>query len=108
MLDEKTGKDFSVRRERIRRRMKALAPVFDIDVLTYAIIEQSHALDPAPSTATLLRDSLQRSNLTKNFRETPYPVRKRGVRDGGMCEIPKPQVVNNHEQDVRFRWLGGE
>jgi hypothetical protein len=37
-LDEKTGKDFSFRREWIRRRMEALASVFGIDVLTYAIM----------------------------------------------------------------------
>lgn len=37
-VDEKTGKDFSFRREWIRRRMEALASVFGIDVLTYAIM----------------------------------------------------------------------
>ncbi len=37
-VDEKTGKDFSYRREWIRRRMEALASVFGIDVLTYAIM----------------------------------------------------------------------
>ena len=37
-MDEKTGKDFSFRREWIRRRMEALASVFGIDVLTYAIM----------------------------------------------------------------------
>ena len=37
-VDEKTGKDYSFRREWIRRRMEALASVFGIDVLTYAIM----------------------------------------------------------------------
>ncbi|MCA9193832.1 MAG: hypothetical protein KDB03_18800 [Planctomycetales bacterium] len=37
-VDEKTGKDYSYRREWIRRRMEALASVFGIDVLTYAIM----------------------------------------------------------------------
>jgi hypothetical protein len=37
-VDEKSGKDFSFRREWIRRRMEALASVFAIDVLTYAIM----------------------------------------------------------------------
>lgn len=37
-VDEKTGKDFSFRREWIRRRLEALASVFGIDVLTYAIM----------------------------------------------------------------------
>ncbi len=37
-VDEKSGKDFSFRREWIRRRMEALASVFGIDVLTYAIL----------------------------------------------------------------------
>jgi len=37
-VDEKSGKDFSFRREWIRRRMEALASVFGIDVLTYAIM----------------------------------------------------------------------
>jgi hypothetical protein len=37
-FDEKTGKDFSFRREWIRRRMEALASVFGVDVLTYAIM----------------------------------------------------------------------
>ncbi len=37
-IDEKTGRDFSFRQEWIRRRMEALASVFGIDVLTYAIL----------------------------------------------------------------------
>ena len=37
-VDEKSGADFSFRREWIRRRMEALASVFGIDVLTYAIL----------------------------------------------------------------------
>lgn len=37
-VDEKSGKDFSFRREWIRRRMEGLASVFGIDVLTYAIM----------------------------------------------------------------------
>ncbi|HBJ38364.1 MAG TPA: hypothetical protein DDZ51_27150, partial [Planctomycetaceae bacterium] len=37
-VDDKTGKDFSFRREWIRRRMEALASVFGIDVLTYAVM----------------------------------------------------------------------
>ena len=37
-VDEKSGKDFSFRREWIRRRMESLASVFGIDVLTYAIM----------------------------------------------------------------------
>lgn len=37
-VDEKTGKDFSYRREWIRRRMESLASVFGVDVLTYAIM----------------------------------------------------------------------
>ncbi len=37
-LDQKTGVDFSFRREWIRRRMEALASVFGLDVLTYAIL----------------------------------------------------------------------
>ena len=36
--DEKTGRDYSKRREWIRRRMEALASCFGIDVLTYAIM----------------------------------------------------------------------
>ncbi len=35
--DDRTGIDDSFRREWIRRRMEALASVFGIDVLTYAI-----------------------------------------------------------------------
>jgi len=37
-LDEKTGQDYSYRREWIRRRLESLASVFAIDVLTYAIM----------------------------------------------------------------------
>jgi hypothetical protein len=37
-FDEKSGVDFSFRREWIRRRMEALASVFGVDVLTYAIL----------------------------------------------------------------------
>ena len=37
-VDDKTGKDFLFLREWIRRRMEALASVFGIDVLTYAIL----------------------------------------------------------------------
>jgi REP element-mobilizing transposase RayT len=37
-LDEVSGKDYSFRREWIRRRFEALASVFAIDVLTYAIL----------------------------------------------------------------------
>ena len=37
-VDDKTGNDFSFRREWIRRRMESLASVFGIDVLTYAIL----------------------------------------------------------------------
>lgn len=37
-IDEKSGKDYSFRREWIRRRLEALASVFGIDVLTYAIM----------------------------------------------------------------------
>jgi len=37
-IDDKTGKDFSFRREWIRRRMESLASVFAMDVLTYAIL----------------------------------------------------------------------
>jgi hypothetical protein len=36
--DAETGRDFSFRREWIRRRMEALASVFGVDVLTYAIL----------------------------------------------------------------------
>ena len=36
--DDRTGIDFSFRREWIRRRMEALASVFGVDVLTYAIM----------------------------------------------------------------------
>jgi len=36
--DNKAGKDFSFRREWIRRRIESLASVFGIDVLTHAII----------------------------------------------------------------------
>ena len=37
-IDDKTGQDYSHRREWIRRRMESLASVFAIDVLTYAIM----------------------------------------------------------------------
>ena len=37
-VDPVTGQDFGFRREWIRRRMEALASVFGIDVLTYAIM----------------------------------------------------------------------
>jgi hypothetical protein len=37
-VDDLTGKDYSFRREIIRRRMEALASVFAIDVLTYAVM----------------------------------------------------------------------
>ena len=37
-VDPVSGKDFSFRREWIRRRMEALASVFGIDVLTYAVM----------------------------------------------------------------------
>jgi hypothetical protein len=37
-IDEKSGIDYSFRREWIRRRMEALASVFGVDVLTYAIL----------------------------------------------------------------------
>jgi REP element-mobilizing transposase RayT len=37
-FDDKTGQDFSYRREWIRRRMESLASVFAIDLLTYAIM----------------------------------------------------------------------
>ncbi|QEF99555.1 hypothetical protein Mal15_36200 [Stieleria maiorica] len=37
-VDPQTGKDYGFRREWIRRRMEALASVFGVDVLTYAIL----------------------------------------------------------------------
>ncbi len=37
-VDKVTGKDYGFRREWIRRRMEALASVFAVDVLTYAIL----------------------------------------------------------------------
>ncbi|WP_044256991.1 transposase, partial [Rhodopirellula sp. SWK7] len=37
-VDAATGKDYSFRKEWIRRRMEALASVFGIDVLSYAIM----------------------------------------------------------------------
>jgi len=37
-VDEKTGQDYSYRREWIRRRLESLASVFAVDVLTYAIM----------------------------------------------------------------------
>ncbi len=37
-MDRETGKDFGFRREWIRRRMEALASVFGVDVLTYAVL----------------------------------------------------------------------
>jgi len=37
-LDEKTGQDYSYRRDWIRRRLESLASVFAIDLLTYAIM----------------------------------------------------------------------
>lgn len=37
-VDEKTGKDFSFRREWIRKRMESLVSVFAVDVLSYAIL----------------------------------------------------------------------
>ena len=36
--DEVTGRDYSFRKEWIRRRLESLASVFAIDVLTYAIM----------------------------------------------------------------------
>jgi hypothetical protein len=36
--DPLTGTDYGFRREWIRRRMEALASVFGVDVLTYAVI----------------------------------------------------------------------
>jgi hypothetical protein len=36
-VDRQSGKDFSFRQEWIRRRLEALASVFGIDVLTYAV-----------------------------------------------------------------------
>ena len=36
--DERTGVDYDFRREWIRRRMEALASVFGVDVLSYAIL----------------------------------------------------------------------
>jgi hypothetical protein len=38
-VDLLSGKDFSYRREWIRRRLEALASVFADDVLTYAVID---------------------------------------------------------------------
>ncbi len=37
-VDEKTGKDYSYRKEWIRRRLEALASTWSVDVLTYAIM----------------------------------------------------------------------
>ncbi|SMP55567.1 hypothetical protein SAMN06265222_1051, partial [Neorhodopirellula lusitana] len=37
-VDAQTGKDYSFRKEWIRRRMEALASVFGIDVLSYAVM----------------------------------------------------------------------
>lgn len=37
-VDKASGKDYSFRREAIRRRMEALASVFAVDVLTYAVM----------------------------------------------------------------------
>jgi REP element-mobilizing transposase RayT len=37
-VDDKTGQDYSHRREWIRRRLESLASVFAVDVLTYAIM----------------------------------------------------------------------
>ena len=37
-LDQATGKDYSFRKEWIRRRMEALASVFAVDVLSYAVM----------------------------------------------------------------------
>ena len=37
-MDQQSGKDFSYRREWIRRRLEALSSVFGIDVLTYAVM----------------------------------------------------------------------
>ncbi len=37
-LNHSTGKDYSFRREWIRRRIESLASVFGIDVLTYAVM----------------------------------------------------------------------
>jgi REP element-mobilizing transposase RayT len=37
-VDEKTGKDYSFRKEWIRKRLEALASTWSVDVLTYAIM----------------------------------------------------------------------
>jgi REP element-mobilizing transposase RayT len=37
-MDQQTGRDYSYRREWIRRRLESLASVFGIDVLTYAVM----------------------------------------------------------------------
>ncbi|MEO1619240.1 MAG: hypothetical protein AAFV88_25555, partial [Planctomycetota bacterium] len=37
-VDYATGKDYSFRKEWIRRRMEALASVFAVDVLSYAVM----------------------------------------------------------------------
>src|SRR6056297_692667 len=37
-VDEQSGKDYSFRKEWIRRRMESLASVFSIDVLTYSVM----------------------------------------------------------------------
>jgi hypothetical protein len=44
-VDRQSGKDFSFRQEWIRRRLEALASVFGIDVLTYAVLSNHiHAI----------------------------------------------------------------
>ncbi len=37
-VDQQSGKDYSFRKEWIRRRMESLASVFGVDVLTYAVM----------------------------------------------------------------------
>ncbi len=91
-VDPVSGKDYSYRREWIRRRMEALASVFGIDVLTYAILSNHLHL--------ILRN---RPDVVATWSDHEVALRWLRVFPGRMLD---EQLAEPTESDVRA--LAGE
>lgn len=82
-VDKESGKDYSFRKEWIRRRMEALASVFAIDVLSYAILSNH--------IHQILRN---RPDVVSKWSDEEVAIREE--RKNGRCHAPNTCSRDGH------------
>ncbi len=99
-VDEKTGKDYSYRKEWIRRRLEALASTWSVDVLTYAIMSNHiHViLRNRPDVVATWSDEEAATRWLKVF-----PGRRIKEQLAAPSESDVKAMVNNPEKMTEIR-----